>query len=182
MRRRRVGILVLLPALLFVLTAPSASASVVRTPYSAFVFPAGWPTSGTTCPGLWITSPVQTCVVAPGTINQPDHGRWTIRDMATFSIVLSTSAHPSGYQLNTMSANLDAAGNGPAWGTFTSYTFGDEPLFSGTWQGTFESSHLGGTFVGRGLGANIGLHITGDILVADTALGNEIGVITQTGA
>ena len=190
MRRRRAGVSVLLSVLLLVLLVPSASAGVVRTDYSAFQFPMGFP--GTVGPplnfpscesagGTYMTTPFPACVVGEGAVKHPDHGRWTIRDMMLLNGVLSTSASPSGYQVTTLNANLDASGNGPAWGTFTNYTFANEPLMSGTYTGKFENARLGGHFVGKGLGASAGQHVTGDLLMADTPVGNVIGVIKQTG-
>jgi hypothetical protein len=183
MRRRRAGISVLLSALVLVLVVPSASAKVERTDYSAFQFPAGWPTTGTTCPGTPVITPFPACVVEPGTVTRPDDGRWTIRDMGTRIIVWSTSDPTglSGYQIATLNANLDASGDGPAWGTFTTYKSPTEPLFSGTYNGTFENARLGGHFVGKGLGAYAGQHISGDLLRVDTPMGNVIGKIKQTG-
>jgi hypothetical protein len=185
MRRRRTRVSVLLSVLLLVLVVPTASAKVVRTDYSAFQFPAGWP--GTVppypaCPGTYVSTPFPVCVIEQGTVTHPDGGRWTIRDMVNLEIVVSTSdPGRSGYQIATLNANLNASGTGPAWGTFTIYTFANEPAFSGTWNGTFENARLGGHYVGRGLGTNAGLHITGDHLMVDTPVGNVIGVIKQTG-
>ena len=189
MRRRRARVSVLLSVLLLVLVVPSASAKAERTDYSAFQFPMGFP--GTVgpplgypaCPGAYVTTPFPACVVAPGSVTRPGNGRWTIRDMGTLDGVLATS-DPGlvGYQTATLNANLDASGNGPAWGTFTTYTFANEPLFSGTWNGTFENARLGGHFVGKGLGAHAGLHITGNLLMVDIpGVGNAIGVIKRTG-
>ena len=191
MRRYRPQIAVLLSVLLLVLLVPSASAKVERTDYSAFQFPMGFP--GTVgppfyypvCPGTYVTPPIlpfPACVTEQGTVTHPGDGRWKIRDMGTRDGVMPTKGGLPGYQVATLNANLDASGNGPAWGTFTTYTFANEPLFSGTFNGTFENARLGGHFVGKGLGANAGLHITGDILTADIPLiGNVIGEIKQTG-
>ena len=90
---------------------------------------------------------------------------------------------PGGYQIATLNANLDASGNGPAWGTFTTFKWGEkDPVFSGTWNGKFENARLGGHFVARGLGAYAGQHLTGDILTYDIELvGNVIGEIKKTG-
>ena len=184
MRRRRAGVSVLLSVLLLMLLVPSASAKVERTDYSAFQFPAGWPMTGTTCPAPATSStPFPACVVEQGTVTRPGHGRWTIRDMGTLTIVWSTSDPTglSGYQIATLNANLDASGNGPAWGTFTTYKSPTEPLFSGTYNGKFEDARLGGHFVGKGLGAYAGQHISGDLLRVDTPMGNVIGEIKQTG-
>jgi hypothetical protein len=182
MRRRRAGVSVLLSALLLMLLVPSASAGAVRTDYSAFQFPAGWPDTGTTCPGTYITTPFAACVIEQGTVTRPGHGRWTIRDMVNLMIVVSTrDPGLSGYQISTLNANLDASGNGPAWGTFASYTFANVPLFSGTVNGKFENARLGAHFIGLGLGAHEGLHLTGDFLRVDTAMGNVIGEIKHTG-
>ena len=186
MRRCRARISVLLSVLLLVLVVPTASAGVVRTDYSAFQFPMGFP--GTEllgyppCPYAYATFPFPACVKDPGTVTHPGHGRWTIRNMVTLDGVLSTSASPSGTQIATLNANLDASGNGPAWGTFTTYTFAGGPTFSGTWNGTFENARMGGHFVATGLGPNAGLHFTGDHLMADIPnVGNVIGVVKQTG-
>jgi hypothetical protein len=182
MRRRRTRVSVLLSVLLLVLVVPTASAGVVRTDYSAAHFPAGWPMTGTTCPGTYITTPFPACVLEQGSVARPDHGRWTIRGMVNLMIVLSTSDPGlSGYQIVTQNANLDASGNGPAWGTFTAYTIAGEETFSGTFNGKFENARLGAHFVGLGLGAREGVHLTGDFLRFDTALGNVIGEIKQTG-
>ena len=89
--------------------------------------------------------------------------------MVNLMIVVSTSDPGlSGYQIATQNANLDASGNGPAWGTFTTYTFADEPTFSGTFNGKFENARLGAHFVAKGLDAHAGLHLTGDFLMVDT--------------
>jgi hypothetical protein len=182
MRRRRAGISVLLSVLLLVLVVPSASAKVVRTDYSAFQFPAGWPMTGTTCLGTYVTTPFPACVIEQGSVKHPGHGRWTIRGMVSLTIVWSTSDPGlSGYQIATLNANLDTSGNGPAWGTFTTYTVANEPLYSGTYNGKFESARLGGHFVAKGLGAHADLHMAGDLLTADTLMGNVIGEIRQTG-
>jgi hypothetical protein len=187
MRRRRARVSVLLSVLLLVLVVPTASAKVERTAYSAFQFPAGWPGSGTTCPGTYITTPFAACVIEPqGTVVRPDHGRWTIRDMVSLMIVFSTSDPAiSGYQITTLNANLDASGNGPAWGTFDAFTLADEPTFSGVYNGKFgdtpDGVRLGAHSVGLGLGTYAGLHFTSDFLMQDTALGNVIGEIKQTG-
>ena len=191
MRRRRTRVSVLLSALLLVLLVPSASAKVERTDYSAFQFPMGFP--GTVgppfyypvCPGTYVSPPIlpfPACVTEQGTVTHPGDGRWKIRDMGTLDGVLPTSDPGlAGYQVSTLNANLDASGNGPAWGTFATYTFAKEPLFSGTFNGKFENARLGGHFVGKGLGAYTGQHLTGDILMADAAVGNVIGEIKQTG-
>jgi hypothetical protein len=182
MRRRRAQISALLSVLLLALLVPTASAGVVRSDYTAFMFPAGWPNSGFACPGTFITDPIPACVLDPGTIRHPGPGRTTIRGMATMSIVLSTSdPSDSGYQLATLNANLDAADEGPAWGTYTSYTFANVALYSGTYNGKFENARLGGHFVGRGVGAQVGFHMTGDLLFVDAATGNVRGVVKQTG-
>ncbi len=129
-----------------------------------------------------MAAPFPACVLVPGTVTHPGDGRSTIRDMVNLMIVVSTSdPGRSGYQIATQNANLDASGNGPAWGTFTAYTFADEPTWSGTFNGKFENARLGAHFVAKGLGANAGLHFTGDFLRVDTALGNVIGEIKQTG-
>jgi hypothetical protein len=188
MRRCRTRVSVLLSVLLLVLLVPSASAGVVRTDYSAFQFPMGFP--GTEllgyppCPYAYATFPFPACVKDPGTVTHPGHGRWTIRDMVLLQGVLPTSDPGlAGYQESTLNANLDASGNGPAWGTFTTYTwFASEPAYSGTYNGTFENARLGGHFVGKGLGAFAGQHLTGDLLTADIPnVGNVIGEIKQTG-
>ena len=192
MRRRRTRVSVLLAVLMIVLVVPTASAGVVRTDYSAFQFPMGFP--GTVgppfyypeCPGTYVTPPIlpfQACVIEPGTVRHPDGGRWTIRGMGTLDGILPTSDPGlAGYQVSTLNANLDASGNGSAWGTFTTYTFANEPVFSGTWNGTFENARLGGHSVAKGLGAYAGQHLTGDILTADIPnVGNVIGEIKQTG-
>ena len=187
MRRPRAGVSVLLSVLLLVLLVPSASAGVVRTDYSAFQFPMGYPGTDLLgyppCPYTYATDPFPACVKEPGTVMRPGDGRWTIRGMVTLDGVFPTS-HPglAGYQIATLNANLDASGNGPAWGTFTTYAFADGPTFSGTFRGKFENARLGGHFVARGLGAFAGQHLTGDILTADVPnVGNVIGEIKQTG-
>ena len=173
MRRRRTRISVLLSVLLLVLVVPTASAGVERTDYSAFQFPMGWPgTVGPTsaiptAPARTSPTPFPACVdrrQAPS--RTPGDGRWTIRDMVTLDGVLPTSdLGLAGYQIATLNANLDASGNGPAWGTFTTYTLREASpaRFSGTCNGKFENARLGGHFVGKGLGAHAGLHITGDL-------------------
>jgi hypothetical protein len=182
MRRRRTRVSVLLSVLLLVLVVPTASAKVERTDYSAFHFPAGWPGTGTACPGMYITTPFPACVIEPGTVTHPGDGRSTIRDMALLVIRMSTGDPAlSGYQITTLNANLDASGDGPAWGTFTTFKSPTEPTHSGTFTGTFENARLGGHFVAKGLGAYEGQHMTGDLLRVDTALGNVIGEIKQTG-
>jgi hypothetical protein len=187
MRRRRTRVSVLLSVLLLVLVVPTASAGVVRTDYSAFQFPMGYPGTDLLgypgCPGTYVTTPFPACVIEQGTVRHPDGGRWTIRGMVLLQGVLPTSDPGlAGYQASTLNANLDASGNGPAWGTFTTYAWSNEPLFSGTYNGTFENARLGGHFGGKGLGANAGLHITGDLLTADIPnVGNVIGEIKRTG-
>jgi hypothetical protein len=104
----------------------------------------------------------------------PGDGRSTIRDMVMLDGVAPTSLSHlglAGYQIATLNANLDASGNGPAWGTFTTYAFASGPTFSGTWNAKFENARLGGHFVGKGLGAYAGQHLTGDILMVDTSKG-----------
>jgi hypothetical protein len=186
MRRRRTRVSVLLSVLLLVLVVPTASAGVVRTDYSGFQFPMGWPGTDLLgypdCPGTYVTTPFPACVIEQGTVRHPDGGRWTIRGMETLDGVMPTSDPGlAGYQIATLNANLDASGNGPAWGTFTTYTFAGEPVFSGTWSGTFENARMAGHFVAKGLGAFAGLHFTGDHLMVDTPVGNVIGEIKQTG-
>jgi len=198
MRRRRTRVSVLLSVLLLVLLVPSASAKVERTAYTAFQFPMGFPGTVESFPfypdcddlgGTYQETPFPACVIEPGTVERPDHGRWTIRDMETLDGVLPTSdLSLAGYQKGTLNANLDASGNGPAWGTYTTFKWGEkDPVFSGTWNGKFENARLGGHFVGKGLGAYAGLHLTGDILTEDAedgdgnVIGNVIGEIKQTG-
>ena len=182
MRRRPTRISVLLSVLLLVLVVPTASAKLERTNYSAFHFPAGWPMTGTTCPGMYVTTPFPACVIDEGTVANPGDGRSTIRDMVILVIRASTSdLGLSGYQFSTLNANLDASGNGPAWGTFISFTSPTEPTFSGTFHGKFEDARLGGHFVAKGLGAYAGQHMSGEQLRVDTLMGNVIGEIKQTG-
>ena len=189
MRRRRTRVSVLLSVLLLVLVVPTASAGVERTDYSAFQFPMGWP--GTVpplgypdCPGTYVTTPFPACVIEPGTVTRPGHGRWTIRDMVLLHGVLPTS-DPSlaGYQVSTLNANLDASGNGPAWGTFTTYT-GSRTSRSSAVPTTASSRTPGWAVTSSGRASAPTRACTSRVTfsLADIPnVGNVIGEIKQTG-
>lgn len=182
MHRRHAAVSALLSLVLLASIVPSAAAHVVRTDYSSFTFPAGWPNSGTTCPYTWIATPITTCAVSLGTMERVGQDRWVVRDLVTFAYQIVTSDPSlSGYQFATLNANLDATGNGPAQATWQSYLFTNEPTLTGTWTGKFEDGYLNAHFVGHGTGDYAGWHLTGDVLPYDTLVGNTIGEFKQTG-
>lgn len=195
MRRRTAAFSALLSVLLLASLITSASAKVARTPYSAFNFPAGWPQTGTECPGTPVSTPIIVCQVGGGSIDQLPNGRWIIRDLETLSIIYATSdGELSGYQLAKLNANLDAMANGPTTGTWTNYTAAGQETFAGTISGKFVTLdgnvRLSGHFMGLGAGKYAGLHITGDFFPEDqyievdgqeVAIGNVIGELKEPG-
>ncbi len=181
MHGRRVALSVLLSIFLLGSFASPAAASVTRTDYSAFNFPAGWPGTGTSCPGIWISTPIVSCVVGGGSIERVDGGRWVIRDLETMTYVMATSDPSlSGYMLSTLSANLDASGSGPARATWSDYSFAGELRTIGTTVGKFQAQRLDGHTVGHGVGAYAGIHLRADFLPYDTTMGNVIGELMST--
>jgi hypothetical protein len=181
MHRRSAALSILLSVLLLGSLASSATASVVRTDYTAFNFPAGFPNTGTTCPGQWISTPIIACAVGGGSIEQMDNGRWVIRDLETMAVVISTSDPGlSGFQLATLSANLNASGNGPARATWSGFSPTSELRFTGTVVGKFEAMRLDAHVVGLGVGPFAGMHLNAQFLPADTPVGNVVGVLKAT--
>jgi hypothetical protein len=159
--------LLLVPALVLGLAAPSVAGGAVRTDFQGVYFPAGMPGTGTECPYTWVDPAF--CVIDPGSWTTLPSGRVRIRGMTVYELAFSQHADGSveprktGYDIVVANANLDGSMSGPAWGTWNLYSFAGELMFSGTFTGTFEQGIPAVHFVGAGTGVYEGQHMSGDI-------------------
>jgi hypothetical protein len=177
MRRRAVAISVVLSMLVLALAVPSAAlgrqggTGPERTDFVGFVFPAGYPYTGTVCqypgtttPALYVESPLPTCILDRGTATMLAGGRTLIRDelvldgsyawhdLADLASQPTAPNEPrrSGYNVESFNAIFDATLSGPAWGTWKFYDLMGRLIFVGAFAGSFD--HGQPTMYSAGLG------------------------------
>jgi len=175
MRQSRLAALLLLPALVFGLVAPSAATEVERTrfhraertSFSGQYFPAGMPDTGTVCPyGNFV--PPAFCIVDGGSSTELPNGRLRIRDMIVFELAFAYSEglvepRKTGYDIVVVNANLDSSFSGPMWGTWKLYSFGDVLMFTGGFVGRFKDGIPAVHFFGKGTGIYEGQRMRGSV-------------------
>ncbi len=173
MRHSRLAALLLLPALVFGLVAPSAATEVERTrshraertSFYGMYFPAGMPDTGTECPGVWVDPAF--CIVEKGSWTELPNGRLQIRDMTVFELAFAwrsdgvVEPRKTGYDMVVANANLDGSLTGPTWGTWKLYSFDDELLFTGRFVGRFKDGIPAVFFFGKGTGEYEGQRMRG---------------------
>ncbi len=188
MRRSRLATLLLLPALVLGLSAPSAATEVdhaeshraehrqsdkaehresekaEHTEFYGVYFPAGMPDTGTVCPGIWM--PPALCVIDPGS-SSPSGNGLAIRDMTLYELAFAyrdegeVEPRKTGYDIVLANANLDASGSGPTWGTWKLYSFDSQLMFTGRFFGRFKNGIPAVFFIGRGTGEYDGQRMRG---------------------
>jgi len=191
MRRSRLAALLLLPAMVFGLVAPSAATEVERTnhhraehtSFSGVYFPAGMPGTGTECPGEWVDPAF--CIVEKGSWTELPNGRLQIRDMTVYELAFAwregqVEPRKTGYDLVVANANLDSSLTGPTWGTWKLHSFDDELLFTGRFVGRFKDGIPAVFFFGKGIEEYEGQRMRGYVNREMNADGNNMfGRITE---
>jgi hypothetical protein len=194
MRRHRLGISVLLSALLLALTVPIASAGATRTAFVGFVFPAGYPGTATSCEVFGGTfgelgglAGFSGCILDPGTSMALGGGRTLIRDavivdisyawhsLADISGSLPNEPRRTGYNVESFNANLDATLSGPVWGSWKFYSFESELMFTGHVSGRLDQGQFTVRGTGSGVGAFEGQQVWVDVLPAAPGSPNMTG-------
>jgi hypothetical protein len=194
MRRRGVRLSVVLAVLLLAMAVPSASAGAARTDFVGFVFPAGYPGTGTSCPGTYVETPLPGCILDPGTTTSLGGGRTLIRNklvmdisyawrsLADISGGLPNEPRRTGYVVEYFNANLDASLSGPVWGSWEFYSFGNELMFTGHFSGRLDE----GQFTTRGNGIGVGdfmtQHVWQDVVPAPPGFPNMSGQFLDPGS
>jgi hypothetical protein len=194
MRRRRLGSSVLLSALLLALTVPVASAGATRSAFVGFVFPAGYPGTGTSCEVFGGTfgdvggvAGLSGCVLDPGTTMALGGGRTLIRDvlivdisyawhsLADISVSLPNEPRRTGYNVESFNANLDASMSGPVWGSWSFYSLENELMFTGQISGRLDRGQF--TVRGNGIGVDAfaGQHVWVSVVPAAPGSPNMAG-------
>ncbi len=209
MRRRTAAFSALLSVLLLVLTIPAASAGPARTEFAGFVFPAGMfdsvvglPT-GTSCTamkGTYVATSPPACVLDPGTTKELGDGRTLIRNEVFLdqSLAWHTAAEAlgylgsgtptpdelrrTGYNVETFNANFDATFSGTAWGSWAFYQVypGGDPIFTGTFTGSFDNGKGTLRAIGIGVGEYKGEHVWMDVFPSLDV--NMTGVFRDAGS
>lgn len=185
MRHSRVATLLLLPALLFGLIAPSAATEgehtsshkaehsrphdTGRTDFYGMYFPAGMPGTDTQCPGKWANPAF--CIVEKGSWTPLPNGRLRIRDMTVYELAFAfreaedgdeqVEPRKTGYDLVVANANLDNTLSGPTWGTWKLHSFAGELMFTGRFVGRFKYGIPAVFFIGRGVDVYEGQRMRG---------------------
>jgi hypothetical protein len=196
MRHRRTRVSVLLAVLLLVLVVPTASAGATRTDFVGFVFPAGYPGTGTSCPGIYVEAPLPSCTLDPGTTTSLGGGRtrfsnklvmdisyaWlSLADIGTYPLA-PNEPRRTGYVLELFNANLDASLSGPVWGSWEFYSFTGELMFTGHFSGRLDE----GQFTTRGNGIGVGdfktQHVWQDVVPAPPGFPNMSGQFLDPGS
>jgi len=178
MRRRGVRLSVVLAVMLLAMTVPSASAGATRTDFVGFVFPAGYPDTGTSCPGTYVETPLPSCTLDPGTTTSLGGGRTLIRNKLVMDIsyawhsladyvsypLAPNEPRRTGYTLEYFNANLDASLSGPVWGSWEFYSFGGELMFTGHFSGRLDEGQF--TTRGSGIGVDefMNQHVWADVV------------------
>ena len=194
MRRRGVTLSVVLAALLLAMTVPDASAGATRTDFVGFVFPAGYPGTGTSCPGTYVSAPLPTCILDPGTTASLGGGQTLIRNklvmdisyawhtLADISSGLPNEPRRTGYVLEYFNANLDSSLSGPVWGSWEFYSFGQEKMFTGHFSGRLDQGQF--TTRGNGIGVDdfMTQHVWQDVVPAPPGFPNMSGQFLDPGS
>ena len=178
MRRRGVRLSVVLAVLLLAMAVPSAAAGATRTDFVGFVFPAGYPETGTSCPGTYVEAPLPSCTLDPGTTTSLGGGRTLIRNKLVMDISYAwhsladivnyplTPNEPrrTGYVHEYINANLDASLSGPVWGSWEFYSFDGKLMFTGHFSGRLDKGQF--TTRGNGIGVDAfkNQHVWADVV------------------
>ena len=193
MRRRGVRLCVVLAVLLLAMAVPSASAGATRTDFVGFVFPAGYPGTGTSCAGDYVEAPLPSCTLDPGTTTTLGGGQTLIRNKIVMDISyawhsfadmggLPNEPRRTGYVVESFNANLDSSLSGPVWGSWEFYNFSQELMFTGHFSGRLDE----GQFTTRGNGIGVGdfenQHVWQDVVPAPPGFPNMSGQFLDPGA
>jgi len=191
MRHSRLAALLVLPALVFGLVAPSAATEGERsshhraehTSFSGMYFPAGMPGTNTECPGEWVDPAF--CIVEKGSWTELPNGRLQIRDMTVYELAFAwnegqVEPRKTGYDIVVANANLDSSLTGPTWGTWNLNSFEGDLLFTGRFVGRFKEGIPAVFFFGKGIGEYEGQRMRGYVNREMNADGyNMFGRITE---
>jgi hypothetical protein len=177
MRRRSVTLSVVLAVLSLAMTVSAASAGATRTDFVGFVFPAGYLDEGASCPFTYVSAPLPTCIMDPGTTTSLGGGRTLIRNERVMDIsyawhsladigngLLPNEPRRTGYNLEYFNANLDASLSGPVWGSWEFYAFDGTLMFTGHFSGRLDRGQF--TSQGNGIGVDefMGQHVWLDVV------------------
>jgi hypothetical protein len=127
---------------------------------------AGYPGTGTSCPGDYVAAPLPSCTLDPGTTTTLGGGRTLIRNKLVMDIsyawhsVADIARYPlapneprrTGYVLESFNANLDASLSGPVWGSWEFYSFDKKLMFTGHFSGRLDKGQF--TTQGNGIGVD----------------------------
>jgi len=193
MRRRGVRLSGVLAVLLIAMAVPSASAGATRTDFVGFVFPAGYPGTGTSCAGDYVDAPLPSCTLDPGTTTTLGGGKTLIRNklvmdisyawhsVADISSGLPNEPRRTGYVVESFNANLDSSLSGPVWGSWKFYRFGQELMFTGHFSGQLDQGQF--TTRGNGIGVDdfMTQHVWQDVVPALPGVPNMSGHFVDPG-
>ena len=183
MRRRGVTLSVVLAALLLAMTVPAASAGATRTDFFGFVFPAGYLDGGASCVvagGTYVSAPLPSCTLDPGTTTLLGGGRTLIRNELVMDIsyawhsLADIASYPlapneprrTGYVREYFNANLDASLSGPVWGSWEFYSLSPDPgpMFTGHFSGRLDQGQFTTRGNGIGVDAFMNQHVWLDVV------------------
>jgi len=145
---------------------PAVESGAVHTDFYGLYFPAGMPGTETDCPGVWMDPSF--CILDPGDQTPSVGGGLRIRGMVVYELAFSwndegVEERKTGYDIVTANANLDETLSGPTWGTWELHSFAGDLMFTGHFNGRFESGIPAVHFVGKGVGIYEGQIMRGDI-------------------
>ena len=158
------------------------------------MFPAGYPGTGTSCARDYVSAPLPTCILDPGTTTSLGGGQTLIRNklvmdisyawhsLADISGGLPNEPRRTGYVLEYFNANLDSSLSGPVWGSWEFYSFGQEQMFTGHFSGRLDEGQF--TTRGNGIGVDdfMTQHVWQDVVPAPPGFPNMSGQFLDPGA